>query len=159
MRPSHRVRRKAFMRARNVQRSAVGFSLAMMFALATGHTQAPQASRPSAAVKGAAPASTAIVPFSVHVPDAVLADLKQRLSRARFPDELTGSGWTYGTNLAYLRDLVAYWRDTFDWRAQERRLNQFEQFKTNIDGLDIHFIHRRSKEPNEIGRASCRERV
>ena len=137
------------MRSRNVQRSAVAFSLAMMFALATGHTQAPQPSRP-AAVKAAAPATTAIVPFSVHVPDAVLADLKQRLARARFPDELTDSGWTYGTNLAYLKNLVAYWRDTFDWRVQERRLNQFEQFRTNIDGLDIHFIHRRAKEPNAL---------
>ena len=93
-------------------------------------------------------ASTAIVPFTIHVPDSVLADLKQRLARARFPDELDGADWTYGTSLAYLKDLVAYWRDTFDWRAQERSLNRFEQFKTTIDGIGIHFIHRRSKEPN-----------
>jgi microsomal epoxide hydrolase len=70
--------------------------------------------------------------------------------RTRFPDELEGAGWTYGTNLAYLKELVAYWRDKFDWRAQERRLNQFEQFKTNIDGVDIHFIHRRSKTANAL---------
>src|ERR1700674_383201 len=91
--------------------------------------------------------STAIVPFTIHVPVAVIADLKQRLARARFPEELDDAGWTFGTNLAYLKELVAYWHDKFDWRAQERRLNQFEQFKTNIDGLDIHFIHRRSKLP------------
>jgi pimeloyl-ACP methyl ester carboxylesterase len=80
----------------------------------------------------------------------VLADLHERLARTRFPDELQGDGWTYGTNLAYLRELVTYWRDKFDWRAQERRLNQFEQFKTNIDGIDIHFIHRRSKTANAL---------
>ena len=63
-----------------------------------------------------------------------------------FPDGIDSAGWNYGTNLPYLKELVAYWRTTFDWRAQERRLNQFDQFKTNIDGLDIHFIHQRSKE-------------
>jgi epoxide hydrolase len=92
----------------------------------------------------------AIVPFKIRVPDTVLADLKERLARARFPDELEGAGWSYGTNQTYLRELVTYWRDKFDWREQERRLNQFEQFKTNIDGLDVHFIHRRSREPNAL---------
>jgi pimeloyl-ACP methyl ester carboxylesterase len=89
----------------------------------------------------------AIVPFKIHVSDAVLADLKQRLARARFADEIPEVGWDYGTNLAYLKELVTYWRDRYDWRAQERRLNQFDQFKTNIDGLDIHFIHQRAKVP------------
>jgi epoxide hydrolase len=97
-----------------------------------------------------ASAATRVVPFTIRVPDAVLTDLKQRLARARFPGEVEGAGWTYGTDLAYLKELVTYWRDKFDWRAQERRLNRFEQFKTNIDGLDIHFIHRRSKEPNAL---------
>jgi microsomal epoxide hydrolase len=91
-----------------------------------------------------------IVPFTIHVPNAVLADLKERLMRARFPDEIEGAGWSYGTNLAYLKELLAYWRDRFDWREQERRLNRFEQFKTNIDGIDIHFIHRRSKQPDAL---------
>jgi len=89
-----------------------------------------------------------IVPFSIRVPDAALDDLKQRLARARFPEPLPPAGWAYGTDLAYLKDLVGYWRDRFDWRAQERRLNQFEQFTTSIDGLPVHFIHRRSKQPN-----------
>ncbi len=92
--------------------------------------------------------SAAVVPFTIHVSDAVLSDLKERLARARFPDEVEGARWDYGTNVAYLKELVAYWRDTFDWRAQERALNQFEQFKTNIDGLNVHFIHRKSKERN-----------
>ncbi len=79
-----------------------------------------------------------------------LTDLKQRLARTRFPGEIAGSNWDYGTNLAYLKELVTYWRDTFDWRAAERRLNQFDQFTTSIDGLDIHFIHQRSKNPNAL---------
>ena len=95
-------------------------------------------------------AETQVVPFKIRVPDAVLTDLKQRLSRARFADEFPDVEWDYGTNLAYLHSLVAYWRDKYDWRAQEKRLNQFDQFKTNIDGLDIHFIHQRSKNPNAM---------
>ena len=94
--------------------------------------------------------SPPVVPFTIRVPDAVLTDLKDRLARARLPDELEGVGWQYGTNQAYLKELIAYWRDRFDWRAQERRLNQFEQYTTNIGGLDIHFIHRRSKHPNAL---------
>ena len=101
---------------------------------------------------GAKPVETqspnAIVPFEIHVPDAVLSDLRQRLSRARFADEIPGIGWDYGTNLTYLKGLADYWRDRYDWRAQERRLNQFDQFKTKIDGLEIHFIHQRSRSPN-----------
>jgi pimeloyl-ACP methyl ester carboxylesterase len=103
-----------------------------------------------AAQRGAAPAQEAIVPFRIQVPDAVLSDLKQRLARTRFPGEIAGSDWDYGTNLGYLKELVAYWRDKFDWRAAERRLNQFDQFTTNIDGLDIHFIHQRSKDPKAL---------
>ena len=100
------------------------------------------------------PASTrgqdAVIPFKIHVADSVLADLKQRLARTRLPGEITGSDWDYGTNLAYLKELVAYWQQKFDWRAAERRLNQFDQFTTTIDGLDIHFIHQRSKNPNAM---------
>jgi pimeloyl-ACP methyl ester carboxylesterase len=93
-------------------------------------------------------ADLAIHPFTIHVPDAVLADLKVRLRNPRVPAALNGDGWTYGTDINYLKQLVAYWRDRFDWRAQERALNRFEQFTTNIDGLTIHFLHRRSKQPN-----------
>jgi pimeloyl-ACP methyl ester carboxylesterase len=92
----------------------------------------------------------AIKPFKIRVDDAVLADLKQRLARTRFPGEIANSDWDYGTNLAYLKELVTYWRDRYDWRAAERRLNQFDQFTTNIDGLDVHFIHQRSKNPNAM---------
>ena len=93
-------------------------------------------------------ADIAIRPFTIRVPDAVLADLKARLAMARFPDPLQGDGWNHGADVGYVKQLVAYWRDRFDWRAQERALNAFEQFTTSIDGLTIHFIHRRSKQPN-----------
>jgi microsomal epoxide hydrolase len=93
---------------------------------------------------GAQSGADAVVPFKINVPDAVLSDLKDRLARTRFAGEIENSGWTYGTNLAYLRELVTYWRTTFDWRAQERRLNQMPQFKTTIDGLEVHFVHQRS---------------
>jgi pimeloyl-ACP methyl ester carboxylesterase len=86
----------------------------------------------------------AIRPFTIRIPDSVLADLKARLANARIPEPLQGDGWTHGTDVRYLRELVAYWRNGFDWRAQERRLNQLEQFTTTIDGLSVHFIHRRS---------------
>ena len=98
----------------------------------------------------AQPPSEAIRPFSIRIPDAALADLKARLATARIPEPLQGDGWTHGTDIGYLRQLVAYWRTGFDWRAQERRLNQLEQFTTTIDGLTIHFVHRRSKHANAL---------
>ena len=84
-----------------------------------------------------AQSSEAITPFTIRVPDAVLQDLKARLKNTRYPQELTGTGWDYGTDLTYLKSLVAYWQDGYDWRAQERKLNQLPQFKTTIDGLDV----------------------
>ncbi len=87
-------------------------------------------------------------PFKIQVPDSVLEDLKQRLSRTRFPDQLEGADWTYGTELSYLREFVSYWRDKYDWRVHEAALNRFAHFKAEVRGLDIHFIHERSKEPN-----------
>lgn len=104
----------------------------------------PATSRSSAGPVVLAQASDAVVPFRIAVSDAVLTDLKERLARTRFPDEIEGSGWDYGTNLAYLKELVAYWRTKFDWREQERHLNQLPQFRTTIDGVDIHFVHQRS---------------
>ncbi|MBM3770707.1 MAG: epoxide hydrolase [Acidimicrobiia bacterium] len=101
-------------------------------------------SRPSA---NGSVAAEAVVPFKIQVPDAVLSDLRTRLQRARFADEFPGVGWDYGTNLGYLQSIISYWRDKYDWRAQEKRLNRFSQFKTNLAGLDIHFIHQRSSTP------------
>jgi len=117
-----------------------------------GPDSSPAAASERAASEGAAkgPRGTEVVPFTIHVPDAALVDLKDRLARTRLPDTIEGSGWNYGTDLAYLKELIVYWRDTFDWREQERRLNRFEQYKTNIDGLDIHFVHRRSAQANAL---------
>src|SRR5919206_1423838 len=91
-----------------------------------------------------------IQPFRAHVPDADLDDLRQRLGRTRWPDELPESGWDYGVPLGYLRPLADYWRTGFDWRAQEARLNAWPQFITQIDGQTIHFLHVRSPEPNAL---------
>lgn len=91
-----------------------------------------------------------IVPFTVDVPDAVLVDLHDRLSRTRFPEQIPGAGWDYGTELGYVRDLVTYWNESYDWRKQEARLNSFEQFVTEIDGQRVHFLHVRSPESDAL---------
>ena len=122
--------------------------LTLMLAAATQRAETAVQAQGAPGSNSRPAGSEAIVPFKIQVPDAVLTDLKERLARVRFADEIPGVGWDYGTNRAYLEQLIAYWRDKYDWRAQERRLNQFDQFKTNIDGLDIHFIHQRSKSPN-----------
>ena len=91
-----------------------------------------------------------VQPFKVQVPDAVLEDLQKRLERTRWPDEVPGSAWDYGSNLEYIRELVEYWRTRFDWRAQERTINAFNQYRANVDGTGIHFIHERGKGPNPM---------
>jgi pimeloyl-ACP methyl ester carboxylesterase len=88
--------------------------------------------------------------FRIAVPDAVLEDLHERLGRTRWPDEIETAAWDYGTNLAYLRDLVEYWRTSFDWRAQEKRLNAFHHFRARLDGLAIHFIRERGRGPRPM---------
>src|SRR5262245_59123618 len=87
------------------------------------------------------PSGSEIRPYKVHVDEAVLQDLRSRLARTRWPDQIENSGWTYGVDQAYLRGLVEYWRTSYDWRAAERQLNAFDQFTTVIDGVEIHFIH------------------
>ena len=89
-------------------------------------------------------------PFTINVPDEVLADLKDRLGRVRWPDEVPGAGWAYGTDLAYIQQLVAYWRDTYDWRANEARLNAFQQFTVPIADIDLHVIHQPGVGPNPL---------
>ena len=83
--------------------------------------------------------------YEIHVEEEVLLDLKQRLARTRWPDELPDAEWDYGTNLSYLQQLVRYWQDSYDWRAQERFLNTFPQFTTEIDGIHLHFLHVKGK--------------
>lgn len=121
-------------------RAAYHFAVAIVIVVAvTGATALARAQ--------SAATSDAIVPFKIQVPETVLRDLQTRLRNTRFPQEIPNTNWDYGTDLAYLRSLVSYWRDDFDWRAQERKLNELPQFKTTIDGLEIHFIHVKSREP------------
>ena len=88
--------------------------------------------------------------FRVAVPDEALDDLRDRLGRTRWPGEVPGAGWSRGVPLGYLEQLAGYWRDGYDWRAQEARLNQVPQFITEIDGQPIHFLHVRSPEPGAL---------
>lgn len=80
-------------------------------------------------------------PFTLHVPDAAITDLRERLARTRWPDQTPGEPWAYGTSVEYLRGLVEYWRDGFDWRAQEARLNAFPQYTVPLHGIELHFLH------------------
>lgn len=91
--------------------------------------------------------SEKIEPFRIDVAEEALSDLKDRLATTRFPNQVEGAGWDYGTELGYLRELCGYWRDEYDWRVHERRLNGFDQFRTEIDGDNVHFIHVTSPEP------------
>ena len=89
-----------------------------------------------------------IQPFTINIPQAALDDLHERLAQTRWPDEAQGTGWSYGTNLGYLKELVDYWQHTYDWRTQEAKLNQFAQFRADIDDQRIHFLHVRGKGSN-----------
>ena len=79
--------------------------------------------------------------FVLEVPDTAIADLKTRLGLTRFPDAAPGEPWAYGTSVDYIRDLVSYWKDSFDWRAQEAALNEFPQFKVPLNDVELHFLH------------------
>jgi pimeloyl-ACP methyl ester carboxylesterase len=89
-------------------------------------------------------------PFTISIPQAELDDLHARLARTRWIDDLGDEGWSHGLDVAYMRGLVDYWRSRFDWRAQERALNEFPNFRTEIDGIGIHFIHQRGRGPNPL---------
>jgi pimeloyl-ACP methyl ester carboxylesterase len=93
---------------------------------------------------------TEIKPFRIDIAQADLDDLQRRLADVRWPDEPSGIGSTRGLPLANTRDLVEYWRNTFDWRAQEAWLNAFPQFVTEIDGQTFHFVHVRSGAPDAL---------
>ena len=93
---------------------------------------------------------SSITPFEIVVPDAAISDLKNRLQNTRLPDQISETTWEYGTDKAYLTELIDYWENEFDWREQERTLNQFDHFKTEIDGIEMHFIHQRSEHPDAI---------
>jgi len=102
-------------------------ALLLLPAIALGQMQ-PQAK----------PEPTPIRPFKMHVPDRVLIDLRRRLAEANWPDQLPGTTWEYGADIKKVRELADYWRNGYDWRAQEAKINQFDQFTTEIDGQQIY---------------------
>ncbi|MFF2950528.1 epoxide hydrolase family protein [Kitasatospora sp. NPDC057965] len=92
----------------------------------------------------------AVRPFRLAVPQDELDELRLRIARTRWPDELPGAGWSYGVAAPYLRELAGYWADGYDWRVHEAALNAFPQFTTTIDGQNLHFLHVRSPEPDAV---------
>ena len=86
-------------------------------------------------------------PFTLHVADAAITDLRARLTRTRYPDEPPLPAWSTGTTVAYLESLIDYWQSGFDWRAWEAKLNAFPQFTLPVHGIDVHFIHALSRKP------------
>lgn len=84
-------------------------------------------------------------PFKIDVPQEVLNDLSARLKQTRWTDEPENAGWSYGTNPDYLRELVTYWQNEYDWRKHEAEINKHPQFKVEIDGVTIHYIHVKGK--------------
>lgn len=92
----------------------------------------------------------AVQEFSINISDEAIADLQSRLARTRFPDQLEGTSWQYGTEKNTLSELIAYWREDFDWREQEAMLNAFDQQLVEVDGLSLHTIHQRSNNPDAI---------
>ncbi len=89
-------------------------------------------------------------PFRLHVSDEQLADLKQRLARVRWPDEVPGDPWKHGTDLAYMKSLIDYWRDRYDWRKHEAAINGFDHYKVKVAGTDIHYIRAEGKGPDPM---------
>ena len=89
-------------------------------------------------------------PFELNVPEAQIADLRDRLARTRFPDQAPGPAWAYGTDVAWMRELVDHWRTRFDWRAQEVRLNAFPQYKVPLHGIEVHFLHVPGEGPDPL---------
>jgi pimeloyl-ACP methyl ester carboxylesterase len=94
--------------------------------------------------------ATSIEPFLISVSPYVIEGLRERIGRARWPDEIRGSGWQYGTNLEYLRRLCIHWADGFDWKEQEAQLNVLHHFRAKVEGFGIHFIHERGKSHKRI---------
>ena len=89
-------------------------------------------------------------PFRIEIPQSALDDLHERLVRTRLPEQIPDAGWDYGMELGYLTELLAYWRDEYDWRRAEARLNAFDHFLTEIDATRLHFLHARSPEPDAL---------
>jgi len=91
-----------------------------------------------------------ITAFSIKIEAEILSDLRARIRNTRWPDRAPGTAWEQGTDLEYLRQLLAYWADGFDWHARERELNAADQFRAELDGIHIHFVHERARHGHGI---------
>jgi pimeloyl-ACP methyl ester carboxylesterase len=94
--------------------------------------------------------SMQIAQFTIRVPDEVLSDLRTRIRNTRWPNKAPGAAWAQGTDLEYLKRLLSYWANGFDWRAQERQLNTFKHFRAELGDIHVHFVHERAREGNGI---------
>ena len=92
--------------------------------------------------------STAAVPFTIHVPQDQIDDLRDRLARTRWADDYLNESWDYGVERSWLQEMVAYWRDEYDWREHEAAMNAYPNFRVEIDGVPVHFMHIPGKGPD-----------
>jgi hypothetical protein len=138
---------------KNIRR-APGAALFLVLLAASGNAQTiasgelKASTATPAPTKLATPEDTSIRPFQVHIPESILADLRQRLAAARLPEQETDP--SQGVRLATMKELLSYWQTDYDWRKAESRLNALPQFVTTIDGEEIYFIHVRSPHPNAM---------
>src|SRR5215813_11681600 len=88
--------------------------------------------------------------FSVQIPQQVIDDLKMRLKQTRWPDEIINTGWNYGANLFYIKELTGYWLNEFDWRNTENEINRYPNYIAEIDGIRVHFLHVKSENKNAV---------
>jgi pimeloyl-ACP methyl ester carboxylesterase len=131
--------------------AAVGaFGLVLLAAPSDAQTVPSADAQASVSGMGAAVEDTAVRPFHINVPEEALVDLRRRIAATRWPDRETVTDRSQGVQLATLQELVRYWGTDYDWRKAEAKLNAWPQFVTKIDGLDIHFIHVRSRHPNAL---------
>src|SRR5258706_5873347 len=141
--------------ARSVTAAVTALSSVSFAPLMEAQTMTPRAVATDAATviptrQSTTATDSSIRPFRVHVSQEALTDLKRRINATRWPDKETVGDQSQGAQLAMLEPLVRYWGNGYDWRKAEARLNAVPQFTTNIDGLDIHFIHVKSKEKNAM---------
>ena len=136
-----------------ISTSVMGGALGLALLTAPGCAQGVSTSVASTSAASVSPTrveESAIRPFQFHAPEQALSDLRRRIAATRWPSRETVTDDTQGVQLATMRELARYWQTRYDWRKVEARLNALPQFLTNIDGLDIHFIHVRSKEPGAL---------
>lgn len=133
-----------------IRRYVVAVSLSLS-ALASAQTTPPTPDRAMPSAATVQPVrDQSIRPFRAHIPQEAIADMRRRIAMTRWPDKETVSDQSQGIQLARLKPLVEYWGTGYDWRKAEAKLNALPQFVTNIDGVDVHFIHVRSKQLNAL---------